>query len=97
MSRVAMLPDVPTIAETVPGYAVTGWVGIGAPKGTPEEIVQRLNREINAIVRTPDFASKAQTQGADVLGGTPTEMGALMRADLAKWGKLTAKLKLQIE
>jgi tripartite-type tricarboxylate transporter receptor subunit TctC len=91
-------PQLPTVAESgVPGYQADVWYGVLVPARTPAEIVQRLNREINAIVRTPDFASKAQTQGADVLGGTPTEMGALMRADLAKWAKLTAKLKLQIE
>jgi tripartite-type tricarboxylate transporter receptor subunit TctC len=67
------------------------------PARTPPEIVQRLNREINAILKAPDFVEKAASQGADVMGGTPAELAALMRADLAKWAKVTAKLKLQIE
>ena len=51
-TRVKALPDIPTIAETVPGYAVTGWLGIGVPKGTPPEIVDRLNKEMNAVLPT---------------------------------------------
>jgi tripartite-type tricarboxylate transporter receptor subunit TctC len=91
-------PQLPTVAESgVPGYQADVWYGVLVPAKTSTEIVQRLNREINLILKTPDFLGKAQTQGADVLGGTPAEMAALMRADLAKWAKLTAELKLKIE
>jgi tripartite-type tricarboxylate transporter receptor subunit TctC len=91
-------PQLPTVAESgLPGYQADVWYGVLVPAKTPADIVQRLNREINAILKTPDFLAKARTQGADVLGGTPAEMGALMRTDLTKWAKLTAKLKIQIE
>jgi tripartite-type tricarboxylate transporter receptor subunit TctC len=91
-------PQLPTVSEAgLPGYQADVWYGVLVPARTPSEIVQRLNREINAILRTPDFLQKAATQGADVIGGTPAELGALMRTDLAKWAKLTAKLQLQME
>jgi tripartite-type tricarboxylate transporter receptor subunit TctC len=91
-------PQLPTLAESgVPGYQADVWYGVLVPARTSADIVQRLSCEVNAILRTPEFVAKAQTQGADVLGGTPAEMAALMRADLAKWAKVTAKLKIQIE
>ena len=67
------------------------------PARTPVEIVQRLNREIVAVLRTSDFRDKAATQGAEVIGSTPAEFTALMRKDLAKWASVTARLKLQTE
>ena len=91
-------PQLPTVSEAaLPGYQADVWYGVLLPARTPVELVQRLNREINAILRAPDFLEKAATQGADVMGGTPAELAALMQADLAKWAKVTAKLKLQIE
>jgi tripartite-type tricarboxylate transporter receptor subunit TctC len=91
-------PQLPTVAESgLPGYQADVWYGVLVPARTPAEIVQRLNREINAILKTQDFLEKAATQGADVLGGSPADMAALMRADLAKWAKLTARLQLQME
>jgi len=91
-------PQLPAVSEAaLPGYQADVWYGVILPARTPVELVQRLNREINAILRAPDFLEKAATQGADVMGGTPAELAALMQADLAKWAKVTAKLKLQIE
>ncbi|HZN22627.1 MAG TPA: tripartite tricarboxylate transporter substrate binding protein [Burkholderiales bacterium] len=91
-------PRLPTVSEAaLPDYQADVWYGVLLPARTPVELVQRLNREINAILRAPDFLEKAATQGADVMGGTPAELAALMQADLAKWAKVTAKLKLQIE
>jgi len=91
-------PQLPTVSEAaLPDYQADVWYGVLLPARTPVELVQRLNREINAILRAPDFLEKAATQGADVMGGTPAELAALMQADLAKWAKVTAKLKLQIE
>jgi tripartite-type tricarboxylate transporter receptor subunit TctC len=96
--RSQLNPQLPTVAESgLPGYQADAWYGVLLPARTPPEIVQRLLREIAAILRTPDFRDKAATQGAEVIGSTPAEFAALMRSDLAKWAKLTAALKLQTE
>jgi tripartite-type tricarboxylate transporter receptor subunit TctC len=96
--RSQLNPQLPTVAESgLPGYQADAWYGVLLPARTPPEIVQRLQREIVAILRTPDFRDKAATQGAEVIGSTPAEFAALMRSDLAKWAKLTATLKLQTE
>jgi tripartite-type tricarboxylate transporter receptor subunit TctC len=96
--RSKIQPEVPTVSEAgLPGYQADVWYGVIVAARTPPEIVRRLNREISAILEAPDFLEKAATQGAEVMGGTPAELASLMRADLAKWAKLTAKLKLQTE
>jgi tripartite-type tricarboxylate transporter receptor subunit TctC len=95
--RSPLAPQLPTVAETLPGYQADVWYGVLLPARTPAEIVQRLNREIGAILKTRDFRDKVAAQGAEVIGGTPSEMAALMRSDLAKWAKLTSKMKLQME
>src|SRR5262249_21941544 len=64
-ARVRVLPDVPPIADAVPGYAVTGWLGIGAPKGTPAEIVERLNRDINAVLADAVVKTRMEDLGSD--------------------------------
>jgi tripartite-type tricarboxylate transporter receptor subunit TctC len=86
--RVALFPDVPPIADTVPGFEVRGWNGILAPAGTPREIVSRLHREIAGIVRTREFAERLAADGAVPVGNTPEEFGAIIRADIAKWAKV---------
>ena len=87
--RVSSLPDVPTIAETgVPGYDVATWYGVLAPAGTPKPIVDRLNREIVAILKTPEVRQKLQDDGAEVVAGTPAAFEKMMRAELEKWAKV---------
>ena len=86
--RIAVLPDVPAIGETVPGYEARGWNGILAPAGTPKPIIDRLHREIVKIVRSPEFAQVLTGEGATAVGNTPAEFDAIIRADLAKWAKI---------
>ena len=86
--RLAVLPDVPSISETVPGYEARGWNGILAPAGTPTAIVDRLNREIVKIVRSPEFAQLMTAEGATAVGNTPAEFDAIIRADLRKWAQI---------
>ena len=86
--RLPGLPDVPTIAETVPGYEVQGWNGLLAPAATPRPIVDRLNREIVRIVRTPEFAERLAADRAVPVGNTPEEFAAIIRADIAKWAQV---------
>jgi tripartite-type tricarboxylate transporter receptor subunit TctC len=92
-----MLPNVQPIAETLPGYSVTGWLGIGAPKGTPSEIVERLNREINAVLNDPAIKSKMAEFGSETFVSTPAEFAKFIAEDADRWGKVVkaAGLKMQ--
>ena len=82
------LPEVPPIADTVPGYEVQGWNGMLAPAGTPRAIVDRLNSEIVRIVKTPQFAEQFAAEGIVPVGNTPEEFTRVIIADIAKWGKV---------
>lgn len=86
--RLSILPDVPPIGDTLPGYEARGWNGILAPAGTPKSIIDRLNREIVKIVRTPEFAQVLVGEGATAVGNTPAEFDAIVRADIKKWAKI---------
>jgi tripartite-type tricarboxylate transporter receptor subunit TctC len=91
------LPDVPPIKETVPGYEVTTWYSFVAPAGTPKAIVDRLNKEISAIVESPEMKKKLQEQGVDADAMTPEALGTLFRSETAKWGKVIRDMKIQPE
>ncbi len=86
--RIAVLPDVPPIADTLPGYEARGWNGILAPAGTPKPVIERLNRELVKIVRSPEFALVLANEGATPGGNTPAEFDAIIRADVKKWAKV---------
>lgn len=86
--RLASLPDVPTVAETLPGYEAVSWGGVMAPAGTPPEVINRLNAEINKILKMPDVAEKLEALGAVIVGSTPDEFGAYVKSEIAKWGKV---------
>jgi tripartite-type tricarboxylate transporter receptor subunit TctC len=87
-ARLRVLPDVPAIGDVVPGYAVTGWLGIGVPKGTPAEIVQRLNREVNAVLAEPALRARMMDLGSDPITGSPADFGKLVADETEKWGKV---------
>ena len=93
--RNAVLPDVPTVAETLPGFAAGIWHGIGAPKGTPQEIVATLNKEINGILASPEIKEKFANIGGTALGGTPEEYGKFITAEIEKWGKVIKAANIQ--
>jgi tripartite-type tricarboxylate transporter receptor subunit TctC len=80
-----VLPDVPPIANALPGYEARGWNGILAPAGTPKSIIEKLNREIVKIVRSPEFAQNLINEGAFAVGNTPEEFAGVIRADMKKW------------
>jgi tripartite-type tricarboxylate transporter receptor subunit TctC len=86
--RVDVLPDVPTVAETVPGYVMSTWYGAVAPVKTPREIVQRLNQEMVKALAVVEVKEKLAALGADVMGTTPEETAAIFRTDLAKFTKV---------
>jgi tripartite-type tricarboxylate transporter receptor subunit TctC len=85
-TRLPSLPDVPAISEIVPGYEALGWNGILAPAGTPPAIVDRLNKSIAQILKDPDTAQQLADKGIQVVGDTPQEFAAVIKADVAKWG-----------
>ena len=87
-TRSQILPDVPVLSETVPGYEASAWFGIGAPKSTPAEIVERLNTAINASIADPKFQAQLTNQGGTVLPGSPTDFGKLISDETEKWGKV---------
>ncbi len=80
--------DVPTIAESVPGYELSTWGGIGAPANTPAPIVERLNREINAGLQSPGIKAKYDGLGLNVISASPAEFGRLIAEDIEKWRKV---------
>jgi tripartite-type tricarboxylate transporter receptor subunit TctC len=86
--RSGVLPDVPTIADTVAGYEASGWFGVGAPKGTPPDIIAALNREINAALANPDIEARYAELGSTRLVCTPAEFGAHVAAETEKWARL---------
>jgi tripartite-type tricarboxylate transporter receptor subunit TctC len=95
--RLPTVPDVPPIADTVPGYVVQGWNGILAPAGTPRAIIERLNREIVRIIHTPEFTERLGGEGAVPIGNTPDEFAAIVRADIAQWAKVIKDAKIRAE
>jgi tripartite-type tricarboxylate transporter receptor subunit TctC len=86
--RVKGLPDVPTIAESLPGYESSIWHGVLVPRGTPPVIISRLNREIGEILKISEVQSRLDSQGAEPVGGTPGQFAALIKSDTAKYAKL---------
>lgn len=86
--RTTQYPDVPTIAETVPGYEFTAWVGSFAPKGTPKPIIDKLNAEIRKALADPGVASKLSAQTLDPMPMTPEEFAARLKSDYDKYGKV---------
>lgn len=86
--RSPALPDVPTVAETVPGYEASAWFGAAAPKGTPPAAIARLNREINAALADPGMRAKLADLGGVPIPGTPEEFWALHRMETEKWAKI---------
>ena len=82
------LPDVPAMNEFVPGYEASGFAGIGAPKGTPPEVIDRLNKEINAGLASPKVKDRIVELGGTVMGGTPAEFAKVLAEATEKWGKV---------
>jgi len=82
------LPDVPTVAETVPGYEATAWFGIGMPKGTPREAIDKINATVNAALADPGMLKRYADLGGRPIGGTPEDFGKVIKAETDKWAKV---------
>lgn len=89
LTRVQAMPDVPSIAEAgLPGYEATQWYGVLAPAGTPRPVIDRLNQEINRLLRTPEMKERLTAEGAEAAGNTPEEFASLIQSDTEKWAKV---------
>ena len=96
-TRSPVLPDIPALSETLPGYEASTWYGIGAPKNTPAEIIKRLNTQVNASLADANFQVRLANLGATVLAGSPADFGKLIADETEKWGKVVraANIKAQ--
>jgi tripartite-type tricarboxylate transporter receptor subunit TctC len=92
-----MLKGVPTVSETVPGFEASSWYGIGAPKNTPPEIVDRLNKEINAALADPKMVARLSELGVSPIVGSPADLGKLIADDTEKWGKVIRAANIRPE
>jgi tripartite-type tricarboxylate transporter receptor subunit TctC len=96
--RSPALPDVPTVAETVPGYEASAWFGMGAPKGTPRAIIEKLNKEINAALVDPKIKARlAEIGGNTLLPGTPEDFGKVIAEETDKWAKVIKSAGVTLE
>jgi tripartite-type tricarboxylate transporter receptor subunit TctC len=97
LKRSPLLPNVPTVADTVPGFESSTWFGVFGPKNMPAEATQRLNTEIGAILRTPEFQERLRTLGYDAAGGSPADFAKVVASDTAKWAQLIKERRISGE
>jgi tripartite-type tricarboxylate transporter receptor subunit TctC len=96
-TRSEMLPDVPTVGEFVPGYEASTWSGVGAPKATPAEIVDKLNKEIGAALADHKIKARLADLGSTALAGSPADFGRLIANETEKWGKVIRAANIKAE
>jgi tripartite-type tricarboxylate transporter receptor subunit TctC len=96
-TRSPMLPDVPALSETLPGYEASAWFGIGAPTRTPQEIIERLNTQVNASLADANFQARLANLGATVLPGSPADFAKLIADETMKWGKVILAANIKAE
>jgi tripartite-type tricarboxylate transporter receptor subunit TctC len=98
LRRASIASDIPTLDEQgLPGFSITAWVGIVAPKGTPTEIVQKLNLEIGRALKDPELARQMSTMGVDPLGSTPAEFAAFLRTEIPRWKQIVQDAEVKVE
>ena len=95
--RTPALPDVPTVAESLPGFEISNWIGLFAPAGTPPDIVARLNAEVQKIMRSPEIEKRLETEGAKFIPTTPQSFAAFQRAEADKWAKAIRDANIKVE
>jgi tripartite-type tricarboxylate transporter receptor subunit TctC len=96
-TRSQALPDIPTVAEFVPGYEASNFHGLGAPSNTPAEIIERLNKEVNAGLADPKIKARLADLGGDVLALSPADFGKLIADETEKWGKVIRAANIKPE
>ena len=96
-NRSPALPEVPPVADTLPGFEASSWYGISAPGGTPKDVLFKLNQEIGRIINAVDVREQLAREGAEVIGGTPERYGAFYRAEIEKWAKVIRAASIRLE
>jgi tripartite-type tricarboxylate transporter receptor subunit TctC len=96
-TRAQVLPDVPTLSEFIPGFEASQWIGLVAPKGTPQAIVEKLNIEVNAALADSKIKARFADLGGVVLPGSPDQFGTLIRDETEKWGKVIRAANIKVE
>jgi len=97
LKRVDTIKEVPTVAETIPGFESSQWWGMFAPPGTPADIIDKLNAEVGRMLVDTDVKARFANEGADSIGGSPREFGAYLKADYEKWGKVVKEAGIRPE
>jgi tripartite-type tricarboxylate transporter receptor subunit TctC len=95
--RSDVLPEIPTVSEFVPGFEASAWFGVAAPKNTPPEIIDKLNKEINVLLAEPKIKARLNDWGAAALAGSPAEFGKLISEEAEKWGKVIRAANIKPE
>src|SRR6266571_3321582 len=96
-ARTLLLPDVPTVAEPLPGYELTNWFGLVAPAAVPRAVIARIHADVVRVLQDAGVSAKLSAMGATAVGNTPEQFGALLRADSEKWGTLIREAHIRAE
>jgi tripartite-type tricarboxylate transporter receptor subunit TctC len=96
-TRSEALPDIPTVGDFLPGYEATAWYGIGAPRNTPPDIIEKLNKEINAALADPRLRARLADLGGTVLAGSPADFAKFIAEEIEKWGKVIRAANIKAE
>jgi tripartite-type tricarboxylate transporter receptor subunit TctC len=95
--RSPALPDVPTVAETLPGFEATSWYGVSVQGGTPRDVIGKINQDVNRVLGTSEMRARLETEGAEASGGSPEEFGRFFRAEIDKWAKVIKAAGIRLE
>jgi tripartite-type tricarboxylate transporter receptor subunit TctC len=96
-TRLDVLPDIPTVGESVPGYEASAMAGVGAPRNTPADVIEKINREINAGLADPKMKARLADLGGTPIPGSPDDYGRLLAAEIEKWGKVIRAAHIKLE
>ncbi len=98
LHRAGVVPEIPTLDESgLPGFSITAWIAMVAPKGTPKDVVQKLNGEIEKALKDPEFAKKIATIGIDPIGSTPEQFAAFLAKEIPRWKTIVAEANVKVE
>lgn len=95
--RVPLLPDVPALAETLPGFDVSQWNAVWAPAATPKDVLDKLSAEITRIVQSPDYKARMSEQGSEAIGNSPSELASFQRAEIDKYRKIAEQANIKVD
>jgi tripartite-type tricarboxylate transporter receptor subunit TctC len=95
--RLAVLPDVPSVAETIPGFNVTNWFGMAVPAGTPADRIASIQKSVADALKQPEVLATLQSLGVDPVGDTPAQFGAYIKEELGRWQKVMAEGNIKID